>query len=170
MKLLRLSALLLVGVLTQTTGYALTEDLKKQAHISADSQNIDLGKSVAIYKGNVKITQGSIEISADYLEIFNHGKRGEEVMVFSGKPAQFSQTMDDGASIAAKAQNIRFERANNLIKMSSDVAVRWGENTLSGDAISYDIVKRILDADGNPKNDEQVKNILQPKEDKKVDE
>jgi lipopolysaccharide export system protein LptA len=166
MKLLRLSALLLVGVLTQTNVHALTDDLTKKAEISADNQNIDIGRNIAIYKGNVRITQGSINISADYLEVYNHGRRGEEVMVFSGKPASFSQTMDDGAKISAQAKDIRFERAKNLIKMSKNVSVKWGENTVSGDAINYDIEKRILNADGNPKNDEHVTTVLQPKEDK----
>lgn len=164
MKLLSLSALLLVSVLAQSSAQALTEDLKQKAHISADNQNIDIGNSLATYKGNVRITQGTIKIVADFLKVYNHGRRGQEVMVFSGKPASFSQTMDDGAKISAQAKDIRFERANNLIKLSSDVAVKWGENTVNGDAISYDIAKRILNADGNSKNDEQVTTILQPKD------
>jgi lipopolysaccharide export system protein LptA len=167
MKLLSLSALLLVSVLAHTNAYALNDDMKKKALISANNQNIDIGKSIAIYKGNVKITQGSIEIFADYLKVFNHGRRGEEVMVFSGKPAQFSQTMDDGARISAKAKDIRFERATNLIKLTTEVAVNWGDNVVTGDAINYDIGKRILNADGDPKNDEQVTTILQPKSDNK---
>lgn len=164
MKLLSFSALILVSVLAHSNVYALNDDMKKQALISANNQNIDLGKSVAIYKGNVKITQGSIEIIADYLKVYNHGRRGEEVMVFNGKLAQFSQTMDDGARISAKAQDIRFERATNLIKLTTNVSVNWGENVVTGDAINYNIEKRILNADGDPKNDEQVTTILQPKE------
>jgi len=171
MKLLSLSALLLISVLSHSNAYALNDDIKQEAQISANNQNFDLGKSIAIYKGNVRITQGSIEILADYLKVFNHGRSGEEVMVFSGKPAQFSQTMDDGARISAKAQDIRFERATNLIKLTTQVAVNWGGNVVTGDAISYDIEKRILDADGDLNKEEQVTTILQPKvQPKKSDE
>ena len=163
MKLLSLSALLLINVLTHFNAYALNDDIKQEAQISANNQSIDLANNVAIYKGNVKITQGSIEIIAEFLKVYNHGRRGDEVMVFSGEPAQFSQTMDDKSRISAKAKNIRFERATNLMKLSNDVSVSWGDNVVTGDSIHYDINKRILNADGNQKNDEQVTTILQPK-------
>jgi len=167
MKLLSLSAILLIGVLSHSNAYALNDDIKKEAQISANNQQIDMGKSIAIYKGNVRITQGSIEIIADYLKVFNHGRRGEEVMVFSGEPAKFSQTMDDGTRISAQAKDIRFERATNLMILTQEVIVSWGETTATGDAFNYDIKKRILNASGDLKNDEQVTTILKPKSDEK---
>jgi len=163
MKLLSLSALLLTSVLIHSNSYALIDDIKKEAQISANNQNIDLGKNIAIYKGNVKIKQGSIEIIAEYLKVYNHGRRGEEVMVFTGEPAKFSQIMDDGTRILTTANEIKFERATNLVKLTHDVTVNWGDNIVTGDVIHYDIDKRILNADGNKKKDEQVTTILQPK-------
>jgi len=167
MKLLSLSALLLTSVLVHSNSHALINDIKKEAQISANNQNIDLGKNIAIYKGDVKIKQGSIEITAEFLKVFNHGRRGEEVMVFTGAPAKFSQTMDDGTKISTTAKEIKFERATNLVKLTHEVVVNWGDNIVTGDIINYDIDKRILNADGNKKKDEQVTTILQPKNDDK---
>ena len=77
MKLLSLSALLLINVLVHFNAYALNDDIKQEAQISANNQSIDLANNVAIYKGNVKITQGSIEIIAEFLKVYNHGRRGD---------------------------------------------------------------------------------------------
>lgn len=164
MKTIKASALLFLALITCNQSFALSDDFSKKASISADNQYIDIGKSVAVYKGNVKITQGSINISAERLEIYNHGNSGLELMVLTGKPAKFSQTVDDGTVISAQAREIRFERGTNVIKLSNTAQLTWGKNTVSGELITYDMIRKLLNADGDANKQNQVTTILQPNE------
>lgn len=162
MKTIKASALLFLALITCDQSFALSDDFSKQASITADNQYIDIGKSVAVYKGNVTITQGSITISADRLEIYNHGNSGLELMVLKGKPAKFEQTVDDGTVISAQAKEIRFERGTNIIKLTNEAQLTWGKNTVKGQLISYDMIRKLLNADGDVNKEDQVTTILQP--------
>jgi len=164
MKTIKASAFLFLATLFCNQSFALSDDFSKEASISADNQYIDIGKSVAVYKGNVKIVQGSITISADRLEIYNHGNSGLELMVLIGKPARFSQTVDDGTVISAHANEVRFERGSNVIKLSRSAQLTWGKNIVKGELITYDMIRKLLNADGDANNDNQVTTILQPNE------
>lgn len=162
MKIIKASALFFLALFSSEQAIALSNDFNQQASISADNQYVDIGKSVAIYKGNVKITQGSISISADRLEIYNHGNSGLELMVLKGKPAKFSQTVDDGTVISAEARELRFERGTNVIKLSNNAQLTWGKNTVKGELITYDMNRKLLNADGDINKENQVTTILQP--------
>ena len=162
MKILNASFILLVLLFSQQSAHALTDDSKQQAKISAESSYIDLQKNIAVYTGNVRVSQGSIEIKADRLEIYNHGKHGIELMVLSGSPASFSQRIEDGTLISAQALEIRFERNNNILKLLRSAKVTWGKNITSGEFISYDMIRKSLSADGDSNNNKQVITILQP--------
>ena len=62
--------LLLTSCITSaTSSFALPDDSQKVIDIEADSAFIDNEKGNAIYIGNVKVTQGSILISANKLTI-----------------------------------------------------------------------------------------------------
>ena len=164
MKIIKASALLFLALLVSKQSLALSDDFNKEAQIKADSQYIDIGKSVAIYNGNVTIIQGSITITADRLEIYNHGKSGLELMVLIGEPASFSQTVDDGTVISAQANEVRFERGSNIIKLRREAQLTWGKNIVKGELITYDMVRKLLNADGDASKDNQVTTILQPNE------
>jgi len=164
MKTIKASVLLFLALLTCNEALALSDDFNQQASITADNQYIDIGKSVAVYKGNVKIIQGSISISADRLEIYNHGNSGLELMVLKGNPARFSQTVDDGTVISAQASEVRFERGANIIKLNNKAQLTWGKNTVKGELITYDMIRKLLNADGDASKENQVTTILQPKE------
>jgi len=168
MKTIKASVILLLALFTCNKSLALSDDFSQKAKISSDNQYIDIGKSVAIYRGNVKITQGSITISADRLEIYNHGNKGLELMVLKGKPARFSQTVDDGTVISAQANEVRFERGSNIIKLNHKAQLTWGKNTVKGEIITYDMIRKLLNADGDANKENQVTTILQPNEKVKV--
>ncbi|NRA60043.1 MAG: lipopolysaccharide transport periplasmic protein LptA [Psychrobium sp.] len=162
MKIFNASFILLMLVLPLGSANALTDDFTKQAKISSDKWHIDLQKNIAVYTGNVHIRQGSIEITAQRLEIYNHGKSGQEQMVLIGSPARFSQRIEDGTLISAQAKEIRFERHTNILKLLRQAKVTWGKNITSGDYISYDMVRKSLNADGDSTKNKQVITILQP--------
>jgi len=164
MKIPKASALLFLALICCQKSFALTGDFKQEAAVTADSQYIDIGKSIAVYKGNVTITQGSISIMADRLEVYNHGNSGLELMVLIGNPAIFSQTVDDGTVISAQAKEVRFERASNIIKLNREAQLTWGKNVVKGETITYDMIRKLLNADGNAEKDNQVTTILQPNE------
>ena len=166
MTIIKASILLAIALFT-TNATALESDIKQQAIIDADHQEIDLAKNFAVFSGNVTIKQGSILISATRLEIFNHGVSGKEVMILTGDPARFSQQLALGDKVIAQANEIRFERSNNMIKLTNNAQIQQNESLVKGQFISYDMANKLLSANGSTDNKKRVTTILQPTKDKK---
>lgn len=166
MTTIKASILLAVTLLASGHVIALTSDITKPAIISANNQTIDLAKNFATFTGNVTIKQGSILISADRLQIFNHGNSGKEVMVLTGKPALFSQLLDQGGKMTAQAKTIRFERAKNIVSLTTDAQLKQQDSLVKSQFISYDMAKKVLLASGkgagSSGSSKRVTTILQP--------
>ena len=164
MKKIKASTLLALTLLASAHAIALTSDVNKPAVISANNQTIDLVKNFAMLSGNVTIKQGSILISADSLKIYNHGKSGKEIMVLTGNPAKFSQQLEQGGQLKAQAKTIRFERAKNIVSLTTDAQLKQQDSLVKSQFISYDMAKKVLLANNQDKTtpSKRVVTILQP--------
>ena len=85
---------LLLGVgllLSGANALALPTDRDQPVRIQADSAELDEGKGVAVYRGNVIITQGSLKITGDAVTISQNRQKEVDVFTATGKPAQYEQ-------------------------------------------------------------------------------
>lgn len=165
MTTIKTSILLSLALLVSSNAIALDDDIKKQAIIASNNQKIDIAKNFAVFTGAVTIRQGSILISADRLEIFNHGHSGKEVMVLTGNPARFSQELEQGGKVTAHANEIRFERANNIIRLTTNAQLQQNESLVKSQHINYDMARKLLKANGDADAKKRVTTILQPTKD-----
>ena len=105
------------------------------------------------------------------MEIFNHGQSGKEVMILTGSPARFSQKLEDGGQVTAHANQIRFERANNIIRLTTNAQLQQNESLVKSQFISYDMARKLLIANGTVSGkvdpSKRVITILQPTNDDK---
>ena len=65
-------------------------DYTQQIQIDADNL-VSVQENVLTYRNNVVITQGSLQMKADQLEINASAGKGKDVFIASGKPATYSQ-------------------------------------------------------------------------------
>ncbi|MGQ9426174.1 lipopolysaccharide transport periplasmic protein LptA [Gilvimarinus sp. F26214L] len=89
--------------------FGLPTDSQQQINLSFDTSNLDLKKGVAVYQGNVKLTQGSLRIESDELVVHRKGEVIEKVIA-TGSPAIFEQQPEpDQAPVIAQGKRIEYE-------------------------------------------------------------
>ena len=99
----RVSLLAAFGLLAAGPAAALQSDSEQPINITSATQEADLNKNIAIFTGDVVITQGSIEIHADRVEVYKAvpEKKQTTHIIAYGKPATFHQVQDDGKPLDA---------------------------------------------------------------------
>lgn len=159
---------LIVTALLSVTAHALPEDRDKPIHISADSASIDEKSGFTIYLGDVKITQGTLLIEADRVELKRGGK-GVEVVTAYGKQAHFRQKPDtDKPYTDAWGDTIVYKVAKEILTLEKNAKVVSDKDTFTGDRILYNLKTSIVDAFSDTKEGSagRVEMIIQPSKDK----
>lgn len=136
-------------------------DLNKEIVIKSKRQAGDLKNKIASYLDDVQITQGSLTIKADLVQVYSNSDSDEETYVAKGKPATFEQLLEDGTPINLQANEIRYEPANNTITISGNALLRQAGSEVSGSKIIYNTKTEQLEAESA--SNESVTTILKPK-------
>ena len=153
---------ILAGLLCLVSLCALAKsnDLQQEVKIQAVRQSADIKNNQITFFGPVEVTQGSIHIKADELKAFSEGKEGQRVLVATGSPATYQQTLDDGRSAAASAKEIRYNLASRTLTLTGKATLDQAGSQVTGDVIRYNINKQQLIAES--KGGERVITIIQP--------
>lgn len=163
----RFSVLVMAGMLGPSASvFALESDRQQPIEINADRAELDEGKGVAHYIGNVELTQGSLLIRADDLIIQADDKNQLQRVTAQGKPAEFNQTPEAGKPpVVAKAKTIDYFVADEKLMLQLDAIVVQNDSTFQGTQIQYDIRNRRMQASSTantgPKS-QRVKMVLPP--------
>lgn len=150
MRLVALSSMLLVAVLP-IMAQAKSTDRNAPMDVEADRTDATLGDdSDAILTGNVRITQGSLDVGADRAVI--HRKAGEiDRVVLTGSPATLKQISDNGEPMNARASQIVYTLSNDVVVLTGGVVVEQPRGNLRGETIKYDLKTGRLDGGGDGK-------------------
>jgi lipopolysaccharide export system protein LptA len=145
--------------------FSLTTDLPLT--IQAGQASIDDNKGITVYRDNVEVRQGNMEMYADTLTLTYEEKDGERELTLvtaEGSPARFNQTRDDGIETKAKASRMEYYLQQNLLHLINNAEVLQGQDSFSGEYMVYDAKRNILTAKGG--KEERVTVTLQPKKNK----
>ncbi|MBW3165801.1 lipopolysaccharide transport periplasmic protein LptA [Ferrimonas balearica] len=160
MKCRKFLALLMTGALLSAPALALDDDYRQPIKVTSDNSSADIQSYTLIYSGNVRIVQGSMEIKADELKVISSAEKGNEVMIATGKPATYTQMMENGLPAEAQAKEIRYEVRTRQLTLSGDAQLSQAGSLMRGNTISYNVEKQQLIAEG--KEDEQITTIFLP--------
>ncbi len=142
--------------------WALDRDREQPVAIEADSLAIDDKQGISTYHGNVRVTQGSIEIIAETVTVRSPRRELKEV-VSLGKPASFRQLLEgDDGEVRATAATIAIYPDDNRVVLTGDAHLWRGKNEFSGNRIEYDSARDIVRANAAASGDQRVKVIIQP--------
>lgn len=136
------------------------EDFEKPTMLSSDKSFGDGKEKVAVHEGNVKITQGTLEITADRLKVSAALGKDKEVFEATGNPASYTQQLADGTMVVAKANSIRYEKANKIISLKGNAELYQNAFSIKTDSIIYDIEKEQWQAQKNTNSEEQVVTVF----------
>ncbi|WP_163934547.1 lipopolysaccharide transport periplasmic protein LptA [Paraferrimonas sp. SM1919] len=160
----QLLILLIWAIFSSSSVVAATQDFLQQVKIAASKQRGDIKNNKVIFFGPVTITQGSIKLNADQVEAVNQEQSNNSILIATGKPATYSQTMENGTIATASANSIRYDLAAKTLTMSGDAQLSQDESQIKGEVITYNIETQEIQAEGNGNNDSQVITIIQPQQ------
>ena len=144
-------ALLISGLLMPAHCAALPDDGQAPVQIAADFADFNHGQGVAIYHGNVAISQGTRQFSGDTVRIYLNADNQVEKIVAVGAPATFQHLPStDAAKAIATAKHIEFEtRTDQLLLLDNARIWRVGGAAMSSQRMIYNTKTRRLES-GRP--------------------
>lgn len=141
-------------------------DADKPVTIEANSAQMDDQNGLSIYSGNVTITQGSLQITAEKVTAYHEGN-GMSKIIADGNPAHYEQA-DNGKDgpVNASANTIDYLTDQRKIILTGNAKLEQQGNTVQGQKITYDMQRKTGSASsssGAQKENGRVKMIFQPK-------
>ena len=144
-------------LLMPPSAQALSTDSEEDIVIEADSARLDNLQGIAVYEGNVTVTQGSLRMTGNVMTVHfaedsesgGSGQDKVEEVIMQGSPtvpATYRQLPDDSSvHDEAEAQRIEYHVTSNLVILLGDAQVRKEHVSFSGQRVEYDIVRsRVL--------------------------
>jgi lipopolysaccharide export system protein LptA len=136
-------------------------------HIEADeaeASRLDFENSQWTFSGNVVIENVGTIAFCDYAEILFRDHLIENAMM-SGSPVKFSQNRPEDDSVTRGRANImEYSLQDGIIRMSEDAWLSDGANEVSGNRITYDLVREFIMADADESGQVRMK-ITPPEKD-----
>ena len=145
-------------------------DRDKPINLEADRVTVDDAKQLATFEGNVVLTQGTLVIRGDRMEVrqdsagFRHGTAW-------GKLAHFRQKREGvDEVIEGWAERIEYDGRADKVQMFTQASMKRGQDEVRGDYISYDAATEFYQVLGGgakaatPNNPGgRVRAVIQPK-------
>lgn len=153
---------LLIGLSTPAS--AAKKDLTQEITIKSKRQSADLKNKIASYLDEVSISQGTISIVADVVQVYSNiddvTKEKSDTYLAKGQPAIFKQALEDGSLISLQANEIKYQPDLHIITVSGNAQVKQAGSKVTGETITYNTSSEKLEAVS--RNDNSVTTILQP--------
>ncbi|MCW8830713.1 MAG: lipopolysaccharide transport periplasmic protein LptA [Gammaproteobacteria bacterium] len=158
--------LTLVILAGSTTGYASNGEVAEEIQVQANYMKFDIETGSSTYQGDVKISQGSIELSGDKVVILRQQDKIQQINI-DGQPAQFIQDEHTENKIHARSQHMKYFASKNRLVMTVDAHLQQPDHTIESQRIVYDTKNKTVIAGNNKQNQQggRVNIILTPKKD-----
>ncbi|WGL17976.1 lipopolysaccharide transport periplasmic protein LptA [Microbulbifer bruguierae] len=156
------AATLYTALLAAGNAQALPNDREQPVKVSADKLEANRSKNLSVYSGNVVITQGSLQIRADRVEVHGSVKGEINKVIATGTPAHFQQQVEESTNpVKARAKRIEFQVTNDALQLTGEAFVDRDGNTLSAERIDYDLNSEQMQAQGQSEK-KRVEMIWKP--------
>ena len=152
--LLTILALLSLGV------KATNEDSKQPIDIKAYTVVIDEKKGLSVYTGDAQVTQGSLELSAENIQVFSNNKAVNKVLAkgTKNKRAHYKQNQPNQPRfIEATAINITYLIEKEFVHLRGKAHLVQGFDSFSGATLDYDIKNDKVIAEKSEDDSERVR-------------
>jgi lipopolysaccharide export system protein LptA len=145
-------------------------DREKPVNLEADRVTVDDAKQLAVFEGNVVLTQGTLVIRGDRMEVrqdnegFKHGTAWGKLAHFRQKREGFDEIIEGWA------ERIEYDGRADKVQMFTRASMKRGQDEVRGDYISYDAATEFYQVLGggakaatanNPEG--RVRAVIQPK-------
>lgn len=127
----------LCGVLLASPAHAEKADRDKPVTLEADTVTLDDIRKISIYEGNVILSQGTLLLRADRVQVTQNAD-GLDKVVATGRPVSFRQKLDGRDEfIEGYANRIEYAGASSQLELIGQARLRRDGDELRGAQISY---------------------------------
>ena len=162
LKLIVLAALVLGAMLSPTAMAQGKADFQQNIEIVSERDWFDIQNKIAVFEENAVITQGTLRITADHLEVAEDDGSGTRSFTAEGNPATYQQELEDGSIIRAEAKVIRYDESAQILTMSGGVKVTQDDSLIQGHEIVYNFATQQMRAVRGENENDRVTTIFQP--------
>lgn len=159
-----------IALFSSAPAHAEKADRDKPIHLESDRVTVDEAKQLAVFEGNVVLTQGTLTIRGDRMQVrqddegFRHGTTWGNLAYFRQKREGYDEYIEGWA------ERIEYDGRADKVQMFNRAMMKRGQDEVRGSYISYDAVSEFFQVTGggtkaatagNPQG--RVRAILQPK-------
>lgn len=143
--------ILMLGIaLLAAPAHAEKGDRDKPVNLEADTVTLDDIRKVSVYQGNVVLSQGTLMLRADRLQVTQNADGLERVSA-TGRPVAFRQKLDDREEfIEGFADRIEYNGVTSQLELIGQARLRRGSDELRGAQISYNANTEFYKVVGEP--------------------
>jgi lipopolysaccharide export system protein LptA len=144
------SLTLAIALAFASAAFAKTSDRNQKLNAEADTSDCRMvDDAPCILSGNVRITQGTLDIHAARAD-FTIRNGDIRVAKLTGSPARMSQEMDDGGRMNASAAQIDYDLAQDTIVLTGGASIQQpGQGSISSERIVYNTRTGQMQGGGN---------------------
>jgi len=151
----------LAAALFAAPGVALETDRQQPLDVAAASTDGALGDGVTVLRGGVEIRQGSLQITADEMEVSKQDGK-VQVIVFHGTPARLEQEIEEQGLVQAEARTITYQVAAGMVELAGEADVNHPQYDISGGLLTYDLDAQHFEGSGTDTGDGRLRIRLEP--------
>ena len=150
-----LGATLLLWLAAAAAAFALESDRQQPIELAADSVDIDEGRGVSVYRGNVDLRQGTIEVLADVVTVHLANRRPVKI-VAEGRPVKFKQQSEKGP-VRGEALRAEYEVDSENLVLIGEAVLFQGKDSMRSDRIVYDRERAVVKAGAAAQGKQRVR-------------
>jgi len=140
----------LCAALLAFPAHAEKADREKPVNLEADTVTLDDIKKVSVYQGNVIVSQGTMMLRADRVQVTQNANGLDKVNA-TGHPVAFRQKMDGRDEyIEGFADRVEFDGVSSQLELIGQARLRRGNDELRGTQISYNANTEFFKVVGQP--------------------
>lgn len=167
------AGLIIVKAATAQTGLDAPESIKQTQRelpisIEADSAEQLEQQGLTVYRGNVRMTQGSLLIEASEIKIrsvktVDMNNRQISKVLAIGEPAVFTHADGESNQVVAEANNIDYTPRKDTVVMKGGASLSRLGSSVNGEEIVYFISEQKVKAAADPESKQsRVKTVITP--------
>lgn len=146
--------------------WALSSDSKQPLHLVADSAQINNNTGISVYTGNVKMSQGSMQLLGHIVTVYTKSNQIVKVISVGDKKHQafYAEEQDNHEGpIKAWGNTITYDVASGIIDLQHHAKVTRPKEVFTGEFIEYNQQSQTVNARSSEGNKRRVQIIIQPK-------
>lgn len=156
---------LALGILTfSTASMAGKDDFSQAIKVDSKYQFGDGITKKSVFREDVHISQGSLHVYADEVEVDASLGEGKEIFIAMGKPAKYSQQQEEGGAIVASANRIVYRRDERTLSLEGEAQLKQNNSSVKGESIVFNMALEQIVAQGENEESGRVITIFQPQE------